>query len=194
MFNTHKTHSANKLFTIVALFVAAFFLLDQPSFASGDFPPTKGSMQGFVLLKDREAAPDVPFMDGDGNTRHMSDFKGQVILVNFWATWCAPCIREMPDLDELQADLGSDDFKVVAISQDMQGASKAKPFLEDKLGLENLELFLDSRMKLGRAFGVKGLPTTLLIDRKSRIIGHYTGPTNWASDDAKALINHVITE
>lgn len=181
-------------FTMAAIFVASFFLLDQPSFAQDSFPPTDGKMRGFVLLKEREVASDVPFMDGKGNARHFSDFKGQVILVNFWATWCAPCVREMPDLDQLEADLGSDEFKVVAISQDLQGQKKAEPFLRERLGLKNLDLFLDSRMKLGRSMGVQGLPATFLIDKEGRIVGHYTGPAEWASDDAKAMIGAVIKE
>ncbi|WP_420548262.1 TlpA disulfide reductase family protein [Curvivirga sp.] len=189
-----------KLFKIKLLFavLATFLLLDQPIMqsaqASDAFPPTKGDMRGFILLKQRELAPEVPFFDGEGNVRHIKDFKGQVILVNFWATWCAPCIKEMPDLDQLEADLGSDDFKVVAISQDLMGAKKAGPFLRDRLKLENLDLFIDKRTKLGRAFGVKGLPATFLIDREGLVVGYYTGPAHWASDDAKAMINYVINE
>ena len=151
-------------------------------------------MRGFVLLKEREMVPEIPFFDEADNIRHLKDFKGQVLLVNFWATWCAPCIREMPDLDELEAELGSDKFKVVAISQDLQGVAKAKPFLREKLGLKNLDLFIDKRMKLGRGLGVQGLPATFLIDKSGRIVGHYTGPAEWSSEDAIKMVTAIIEE
>lgn len=174
--------------------VATFFLLDQPSFAQNNDLPTNGDMSGFILLKEREAASEVQFFDEAGKPRYFAEFNGQVLLVNFWATWCAPCVREMPDLDKLQADLGSDEFKVVTISQDLKGVAKAKPFMREKLGLTNLDIFVDKRMQLGRAMGVQGLPATYLIDKESKVVGYYVGPAHWASDDAKALMNAVIQE
>ena len=195
---------------LLCILVAAFLLIDQPRFnqegslgidlggnvatASENYPPTDGKMSGFVLLKQRELVSEKTFFDEKDNPRHFSDFKGQVLLVNFWATWCAPCIREMPHLDELQADLGSDDFAVLTISQDLKGIAKAKPFMRERLKLDNLPLFVDKRTSLGRDMGVRGLPVTFLIDRKGQVVGHYTGPADWASDDAKAMINAVVAE
>lgn len=161
---------------------------------AADYPPTEGEMQGFVLLKDRAKAPDVPFFDANDNVRHFSDFGGQVLLVNFWATWCQPCIHELPDLDNLSAQLGGPDFKVLTISQDRGGARVAKPFLEDKLGLRNLEVFVDRKMKLGRALGVRGLPSTYLIDRCGDLVGGLVGIADWDSSDAIRLIQHVLDE
>lgn len=176
---------------VTAAVLTVLTLLDYPVHAE-DYPPTDGAMRGFVLLKERTAAPDVPFFDETDAARHFDDFGDKVLLVNFWATWCAPCVREMPDLDELQADMGSEDFAVIAISQDLQGVAKAKPFLREKLGLENLDLYIDKKLRLGRTFQMKGLPTTYLLDRDNRIVGAFTGPADWASPDAKALIRHII--
>src|SRR3546814_1571588 len=123
----------------------------------------------------------------------MERFRGKVILVNFWATWCAPCVEEMPSLDDLQADLGGEDFSVVAISVDRGGARVAKPFL-DKLGLDRLDLYLDPVMSLARSKGVQGLPTIFLIDRDGRILCLLIGPARWDGPEAKAVLQHQILQ
>ena len=158
------------------------------------YPPTDGEIRGFVLLKQRGEVPDQPFMTGEAKELRLEDFKGKVVLLNFWATWCAPCIHEMPGLDRLQAELGSDDFEVVAVNQDFQGRVKAEPFLREKLKLDNLAVYIDPTLRFGRSMSLRGLPTTFLIDRNARIVGAYTGPAEWDSEDAKKLIQHVIDE
>ena len=169
--------------------VIVWLILFAPLSVAEDFPPTDGDMQGFVLVKDRPPVPDVTFLDGNGNVVAASDFNGKVLLLNFWATWCPPCIREMPALDRLQAEMGSDDFTVVAISADVAG-----PFLRDKLGLTNLDLYLDPKFTAWQAFRAGGLPATFAIDRKGRIVGVLRGEAKWDGDDAKALIQHLLDE
>lgn len=182
-----------KAFWFVCAVLTALGAIDHPAFAE-NYPPTKGAMTGFVLLKERTPAPDTPFMDENGNVRHMSDFGGKVILVNFWASWCPPCLHEMPSLDRLQADMGSDDFQVVAINQDIKGLEKAKPTLREKLDLHNLGLYLDSQLKFGISFNLQGLPSTFAIDKKGRVVGAYTGPAEWDSPAAKTLLQYLIDE
>lgn len=161
---------------------------------AADYPPTDGAMQGFILAKRRRPVAVEPFLDGRGNVRHFSDFRGQVLLVNFWATWCAPCIREMPDLAALHTRLGGTDFSVLAISQDRGGAKIAQPFVRERLELPDLPVFYDPSSSLGRVMGVRGLPTTFLIDRRGRGVGYFTGVANWDSKEAHALVRHVMRE
>jgi thiol-disulfide isomerase/thioredoxin len=113
------------------------------------------------------------------------------VLLNFWATWCAPCIREMPSLDRLQAKLKGEGLVVVAVSEDFAGLDLVEPFFE-RMKLENLAIFLDSDGALSKAFGIAGLPTTLLIDREGRVVGGLEGPAEWDSGEAVTLIRHYL--
>lgn len=162
--------------------------------AAADYPPTDGQMQGFVLLKDRKTAPETPFLDRQENVRHFTDFKGSVLLVNFWATWCAPCIKEMPALDRLRAHFSNQNFRLLAISQDRGGAKIAEPFIRERLGLPEMELFYDSRLRLGQALGVRGLPSTYLIDADGKLVGGLLGPAEWDHQDSINLVQHVLDE
>ena len=154
-------------------------------------PSVSGWMEQFSFTEPTRPAPQTPFLAGDGAELTIGDFKGRVLLVNFWATWCAPCIRELPSLDDLQLRLGGQGLLVLAVSQDRGGAAVAAPFLK-KLGVNRLGLFLDSRMKLGRAFGVRALPWTIMIGRDGHIIGRLPGYAEWNSDEGVALIRHYL--
>ena len=147
-----------------------------------------GKMVTFVFKKTPQALPDVSFTDGAGRTRTLKDWRGKVVLLNLWATWCAPCRREMPDLDKLQASLGSDSFEVVAVSVDRKGLAASKRFL-DQIKVKNLGLYNDVSTKMAGKLKVLGMPTTLLLDRKGREVGRLVGPAEWNSDDAKRLIS-----
>jgi thiol-disulfide isomerase/thioredoxin len=153
--------------------------------------PRAGGIEQFTLITPPRPVPETGFFDAAGAERTLADFKGRVVLLNFWATWCAPCIRELPSLDRLQAEMGGKDFAVLTISEDRGGADVAGPFLE-KHGWTNLPVAVDKHMALSRAFGVRGMPSTFLIDRDGRIVGSLTGPAEWDSEDAKALIRRYI--
>jgi len=158
---------------------------------TGELPPLTGSMEQFSFKDPPRPAPQTPFLAGNGTEVKLGDFTGRVLLVNFWATWCAPCVRELPSLDRLQAELGEEGLLVLAVSQDRGGAAVAGPFLE-KHGIRTLGLFLDSKMRLGREFGVRALPWTFLIDRDGRVVGELPGFAEWDSDEAVALIRHYL--
>ncbi|MDX1541471.1 MAG: TlpA disulfide reductase family protein, partial [Geminicoccaceae bacterium] len=113
---------------------------------------------GFALHHSPQPVPEIQFEDGEGEPRSLADFRGQVVLLNVWATWCAPCRREMPTLDRLQAELGGPDFQVVALSIDRQGRAAVEEFYEE-IGLETLPIYVDSSGASQRALRVLGIPT-----------------------------------
>jgi len=156
-------------------------------------PPVSGWMEQFSFTQPPRPAPQTPFQVGDGTEITLGDFEGRVLLVNFWATWCAPCIRELPSLDKLQLKLGGEGLLVLAVSQDRGGAAVAAPFLK-KLDIYRLGLFLDPKMKLGRAFGVRALPWTILIGRDGKMVGQLPGYAEWDSDEGVALIRHYLRD
>ncbi len=187
-----EPHGISRRTIALGLATAAIFGPKTALAAGPDYPPTRGEMQGFVLLKKPAPAPQTPFFDGAGNVRHFSDFKGRVLVVNFWATWCAPCIKEMPSLSRLQERLGGPDFHLLTISQDRGGHEVAEPFIRDRLGLANLDLYYDPKLRLGRDLGVRGLPSTYIIDRDGNLVGGLAGAAEWDSEDAVSLIRHVM--
>jgi len=183
----------NKIVCIVALAVglsASSDVLTGPA-GAGAPPPVTGWMEQFSFKDPPLPAPQTPFLAGNGAEVKLGDFKGRVLLVNLWATWCAPCVRELPSLDRLQFALGGEGLLVLAVSQDRGGVAVAGPFLE-KLDIHRLGLFLDSKMQLGRALGVRGLPWSFLVDREGRIVGELPGYAEWDSEEGLALIRHYL--
>ncbi len=132
----------------------------------------------------------IQFEDADGRSRSLSDFRGKIVLLNIWATWCVPCRKEMPTLDRLQTALGGADFEVVALSIDRR-MDVVRKFFAD-VGIQKLAMYLDSSAKATRQLGAVGLPTTLLVDREGREVGRLIGPAEWDSPDIAAFISCVI--
>lgn len=148
-------------------------------------------LPAFVFKQTPEPLADVAFVDGAGMAMSLKDFRGKIVLLNLWATWCAPCREEMPSLDRLQQELGSDTFEVVALAVDRTGAAAAQKFL-DEIGVKGLKLYADPTTRSGSALKAIGMPTTILIDAEGREIGRLPGPAEWDSDDAKNLIREAM--
>src|SRR5262249_9733984 len=133
----------------------------------------------FVAISPPQPVPEVSFTDGEGSRVDFGAFAGKTVLVNLWATWCAPCIKEMPSLERLQNQL-DDKLTVIAISQDRGGAKAVDPFVV-KLGLKAVKIYLDPKSAVGRAFNVEGLPSSFLIDRDGKVVGRVDGEAVWDS-------------
>jgi thiol-disulfide isomerase/thioredoxin len=154
-------------------------------------PLARGEVAAFQVATQPVSLASLTFGKGEGGTASVADFAGKTVLLNLWATWCAPCRKEMPALDRLEAAEGGADFAVVPVSIDTQGAEKPKAFLAE-IGVTALPLYADPTTRIftglkSRAMAV-GLPTTVLIDAKGCALGVMSGPAEWDSDDAKALI------
>lgn len=152
-----------------------------------------GTMTAFVVKADRKPVPEIGFLPENGGETSLKAWKGRVVLVNLWATWCAPCREEMPSLARLQTEMGSPDFEVVAIAVDRKGLEASGKFLKE-VGATALKLYADPSTELLGKFQAVGLPSSILIDREGREIGRLAGPAEWDSPDAKALIKAAIDE
>lgn len=155
--------------------------------SSGPKGLNTGPMTAFVFKKAPEELADVAFVDSSGSAKTLKDFRGKAVLLNLWATWCAPCREEMPALDRLEKELGSQSFEVVALAVDRGGIEAARKFF-DGIPVENLRLYADATTRSGSALKVIGMPTTILIDKDGREIGRLPGPAAWDSAEAKRLI------
>ncbi len=145
---------------------------------------------GVDLLKKVDPPVPVPpgeFTDASGKVLHIADFRGRSVLLNFWATWCAPCLQELPALDRVAAELKAENFVVLPISTDRQGTEVVKPFYE-KLQLKELGLYFDPKSTFSQAAKVQVLPTTLLIDKDGRIVVAGEGAVEWDVPEVKAFL------
>lgn len=136
-------------------------------------------------------APSIAFLDGDGRETTLAAFKGKTVVVNLWATWCPPCVKEMPSLDRLSKALGGPDFAVVALSQD-RSLDLVKTFYDTYL-LDNLASYLDRSAGLGRALGASGLPTTYVLDPQGRVVAAMEGGAEWDSPAMIARLRSVAS-
>lgn len=205
MQNTKPRRRAPLVLIGIAVFViGAFVILGQPTedntagdkntaeYMASDLDPYKvGEMQTFVTVNEGVDLSFFAFKDADGGDKTLADFNGKVVLVNFWATWCAPCRKEMPSLSRLQTAMGGDDFEVVTISLDRKGVAQIRPFF-DQLKLTNLPMYVDQDSNSLRDLGMRGLPVTILMDRQGREIGRVTGPAEWDYDESQALITSQL--
>ena len=155
----------------------------------------KGQVAGLQALPQARPAPEIRFKGPDGAETGLSDLKGRLLLVNLWATWCAPCKAEMPALDRLQSELGGPDFSVVAINVDTRNLEKPPDWLK-QAGIHALAFYADPGGRvlpaIQRDTQSPGLPTTMLIDPQGCTLGVMKGPADWSSPDGLALIRAAL--
>lgn len=166
--------------------------LSAASAGAAEFP-LDGEMRKFTPWTERKPVALAEFLDEKGQPITLEAFRGKVVLLNLWATWCVPCRQEMPALDRLQAQRGGQDFQVVAVAQDRGGREKVDKFLNE-IGAKGIVPYLDSSMKSARAWTAIGLPTTLLLDRQGREVGRLVGEAAWDSPEALKLVDALIAQ
>ena len=151
----------------------------------------RGEMAGFTLTFPPRKAGNIPFsFEGDEIT--LQNFRGKIVLVNFWATWCAPCLKELPSLNALQKRYDSDKFEIVAIAADPRGPEVAGEFLK-KLNIDALPLYADPRLLFTSSIGGANiLPVSIIYDKKGTEIGRFIGEADWNSPESNALIQALI--
>lgn len=167
--------------------LCAAILLTALRAASAQEPP-----KNFVFADKPEPVAEIAFEDGAGQARHLADFRGKVVLLNVWATWCVSCRKEMPALDRLQSSLGGSDFEVVPVSIDRGGLQAIRKFYNE-IGIRDLAMYVDSSGRVLRQERAFGLPTTLLIDRGGREIGRVVGPAEWNAPETVASVKCFVT-
>lgn len=175
--------------TILAAAAAAVLVQLWP--ARGDTARAQSAPLAVRRAEPPRPLPDLRFVDAENRQRSLAEFRGRAVLLNVWATWCAPCRAEMPALDRLQATLGGPGFEVVALSIDRGGPAAVKPFF-DELDLRALHGYVDpSTEALGRLDGI-GIPLTLFVDRQGRERWRVLGPAPWDRADVIEFIRREL--
>jgi thiol-disulfide isomerase/thioredoxin len=151
-----------------------------------------GKMAALEVLADPPPQPSQAFKGADGADINLSAFKGKVVLVNLWATWCAPCITEMPMLAKLQSDIASRDFVVVAVSVDRENDKKQAQVRLAELSKGKLAFYHDPRMSIVYPMKARGFPTSVLYDKEGQELARLAGEAQWDSNEAKALIEAAL--
>jgi len=150
-----------------------------------------GDMRKLNFHSDPKKVSTNAFISEDGEDITLDAYEGKIVLLNFWATWCAPCRHEMPMLSELQTQLGGDAFEVVTIATGRNMVPAMKKFFEE-IGVDNLPLHRDPKQKLARDMAVLGLPATLIIDANGQEIARLQGDADWSSENARAIVAALI--
>ncbi len=149
------------------------------------------SLGNFEATGETNAASAVPFYLGDGTERTLADFRGHPLVVNFWATWCAPCVREMPALDRLSAAVAGDGIHVFALSADRGGGPVVEKFFA-KNGIRHLPVMIDRKGQVLRTLKAPGLPMTVLFDAEGREVGRVIGVAEWDADETIAFLRACL--
>ena len=147
-------------------------------------------LEDFELVEEKKNVSNLVFKNYENKEISFLNFKGKVLLVNFWATWCAPCVKEMPSLDRLKSKINGN-FDVIAVSVDRDGNEKVNEFFKENK-INNLEKYFDIKNSLAKELDLFGLPTSFFIDKNGNLIGFYQGDMEWDNNTVIEFINHLI--
>ena len=173
-----------------ALILLSVLCLPGLSDVAADAAAVPGLPQ-FSPVDPPRPAPDITVTGRDGKAIRLSELRGRPVLINLWATWCVPCVAEMPSLERLAAERAGGPLAIMAISEDRKGEALVAAFVE-RLNLASLRIYLDNKGAATRAFGVDAIPTTILIDRQGREVGRLLGAVAWDGPAARKLIDRLV--
>jgi thiol-disulfide isomerase/thioredoxin len=156
--------------------------------AAGRLPPLS---EGLRPVSPPQPVPDAAFLSADGTPHRLADFKGRGMVINLWATWCAPCVAEMPSLEVLSKALAPLDIAVLPLSSDRGGANTVQAWF-DAHNVTGLPVLLDPKGALARAVNARGIPTTLIVNKSGQIVARLEGAADWGSPEAQALVRKLV--
>lgn len=165
-------------------------------------PPFRSASSQFILLRPPPSAPNASIHALNGAITNLRQFRGKVVVLNFWATWCAPCVYEIPSLNRLAAKIDPSRLAVIAVSIDRDGAAAVTPFVTGHQ-LTHLPIYLDPDQRLGSlgsnhvdagALPLWGLPVTYILDKEGRAVGYLTGAAKWDSPEADAFLGYFLAQ
>ncbi|MDG2034347.1 MAG: TlpA disulfide reductase family protein [Rhodospirillales bacterium] len=178
-----------------AAFIGYLWILaseNDPSLAHTSAGPKRvGQMQSFEMMPSLRLRPTVAWKNAAGQEVSLANFSGKVVMLNFWASWCSPCLRELPSINRLQARLGGDQFTVVALNVDRGGKSIASRYTR-KLNLDKLDLYWDQDNTTAKSMKLQSMPTTIIFDAKGREVGRVVGSAEWDTKEAVDLLQWFI--
>jgi len=187
-------HGINKLklfralyFPLMVIFAASFFA------GQGWAKVKKTEPVSDMVISEPKPVEDIEFLDGAGETRKLSESEGNVRIVNFWALWCFPCKEEMPSLAKLQADYKDKGLKIIPLANGTDGAEQIKNFYK-KNHIDALDIFIDDGNKNFKTFTLKGLPTSIIINKKGEEVARISGYNDWESKKTKDFIEKLLAE
>ena len=184
--------------TVIGIGGGLYFALgegESPTVIQRDFTALEELRAGDIMKLQfgADRGSDVVFSHEDGSNLTLAAFEGDYIVLNFWATWCAPCRKEIPHLSELQNEFRDEGLQVVTIATGTNQLPAMERFFKE-IGVDNLPLHTDANSALARDMGVVGLPVTLIIDPQGKEIARLIGDANWASDSAKSILMALLSE
>lgn len=177
----------------LALYTSLALAANAAAAASVDWQAARDAGLPKLIESEQAPVPEIEFSDAKGGSHKLSDWRGQVVLLNFWATWCAPCREEMPSLDALQREKGGERFQVLTVASGRNPPAAIERFFAEE-EITELPTLTDPKMALARAFGVMAMPVTILIDAEGNEVARMTGDADWASPAALALIDQMLAE
>lgn len=155
--------------------------------------PTDGTVRSFRAVTPAIQVPQFYFKDGNGKTIDLAAFKGKIVLLNVWATWCGPCIRELPALNRLQKQFADSDFTVLAVSIDKEGLEVVKPFY-DQLKLNSLNMYSDANRAMGVFFPMDVVPANFIINREGMLVSFLRSYINWDDPEVTNMISFYLKQ